>query len=222
MERLHCLLSDRLAARVLVCACPSEASSGSVGGAPPHRSGARDRSVLADSHTEWVVGPAKRGRRSTMASLAVARQRRCPVFRPFRDEPARSVVVYYYGPRRRRESVFSVCGENVGSLTALVLYPLVLESMLGISWQTRIWSIGYAAFIPLILGCAWLAWNSKPVSHAVAVSHSAGGTHTWVERGTWVLLAFVPSSLMLGVTTNLSISSRQYRCSGPFRSRSTF
>ena len=99
---------------------------------------------------------------------------------------------------------FLYAASNVGSLTALVLYPLAIESILGISWQTRIWSIGYAVFIPLMLGCAWLAWNSKAASHAAAVPHPAAGGHTWIERGTWILLAFVPSSLMLGVTTHLS------------------
>jgi hypothetical protein len=93
---------------------------------------------------------------------------------------------------------------NVGSLTALVLYPLAIESILGISWQTRIWSIGYAAFVPLMLGCAWLAWNSKSAPHAVAVPNSAVGDRTWIERVTWIFLAFIPSSLMLGVTTHLS------------------
>ena len=99
---------------------------------------------------------------------------------------------------------FLYAASNVGSLTALLLYPLAIESILGISWQTRIWSIGYAAFIPLMLGCAWLAWNSRPALHADVVPHSAAGGHTWIERGTWILLAFVPSSLMLGVTTHLS------------------
>jgi hypothetical protein len=99
---------------------------------------------------------------------------------------------------------FLYAASNVGSLTALVLYPLAIESILGISWQTRIWSIGFAAFVPLMLGCAWLAWNSKPAPHAVAVPHSAAGGRTWIERGIWILLAFIPSSLMLGVTTHLS------------------
>ena len=175
-----------------------------MGSASPHCSGARDRGVSADSHTEWLVGAAKWRGRATMASLAVARQRRCAVFRPFRDEPARSVVVYHHGHDDAENPYFLYAASNVGSLTALLLYPLAIESILGISWQTRIWSIGYAAFIPLMLGCAWLAWNSRPALHADVVPYSAAGRHTWIERGTWILLAFVPSSLMLGVTTHLS------------------
>jgi hypothetical protein len=99
---------------------------------------------------------------------------------------------------------FLYAASNIGSLTALLLYPLAIESMLGISWQTRIWSIGYAIFIPLMLGCAWLAWNSRSAPHPVAIPHSDAGGRTWIERGTWILLAFIPSSLMLGVTTHLS------------------
>jgi hypothetical protein len=55
-----------------------------------------------------------------------------------------------------------------------------------------------------MLGCAWLAWNSKSAPHAVAVPNSTSGDRTWIERVTWILLAFIPSSLMLGVTTHLS------------------
>ena len=99
---------------------------------------------------------------------------------------------------------FLYAASNIGSLAALVLYPLVIESTLGISWQTRIWTIGYSTFIPLMLGSAWLAWNSKQSLDAAVAPPAESAGLTRLERTRWIALAFIPSSLMLGVTTHLS------------------
>ena len=80
-----------------------------------------------------------------------------------------------------------------------------MESTLGISWQTRIWTIGYATFVPLMLGCAWLAWRSAGANQeVVAPAVRSAARNDWIERARWIALAFVPSSLMLGVTMHLS------------------
>ncbi|NLV32170.1 MAG: fused MFS/spermidine synthase [Acidobacteria bacterium] len=55
---------------------------------------------------------------------------------------------------------------NLGSLTAIAGYPLVVEPNLRLGNQTLIWSLLYVAFGALSAACAWRLWKSSP--HAVA------------------------------------------------------
>src|SRR5687768_17979278 len=43
---------------------------------------------------------------------------------------------------------------NAGSLVALMAYPTLIEPMLGLSRQARVWTIGYGLFVVLVLVCA--------------------------------------------------------------------
>ena len=93
---------------------------------------------------------------------------------------------------------------NAGSLLGLIAYPLLLEPLLTLRAQSQLWSIGYG-LLALLIGAA---------AYRVARSPSAGGANVQSRkvpvplagrrRARWVLLAFVPSSLMLSVTMHLS------------------
>lgn len=90
---------------------------------------------------------------------------------------------------------------NVGSLLALVAYPLVIEPHLTLSLQRSAWTAGYGAFALSVAGLVWLGMRGP----AVAILRAAPSVPTaWRERLVWVGLAAVPSSLMLGVTSHLS------------------
>lgn len=102
---------------------------------------------------------------------------------------------------------------NLGSLVALLAYPSLVEPNLWLSEQSGLWTGGYAFLIAMTCGCAvWARCRSVAVSTAVPSAHSA--ILTLDSTGTpgpglrrrlwWALLAFVPSSLMLGVTTHLT------------------
>ena len=58
------------------------------------------------------------------------------------------------GHRHADDPYFLYAAGNVGSLLALLAYPLVLEPHLSTSAQSRLWSIGYVAFVALTAGCA--------------------------------------------------------------------
>ncbi len=58
------------------------------------------------------------------------------------------------GHRHADDPYFLYAAGNVGSLLALLAYPLVLEPHLSTSAQSRLWSIGYVAFVALTTGCA--------------------------------------------------------------------
>ncbi len=102
---------------------------------------------------------------------------------------------------------------NLGSILALLAYPVLAEPLFRLGEQSWIWSGGYALLLLLIGGCAVLMWRdfaADPASAAPASADPAKGREkapapiTNLRRAHWVLLAFAPSSLLLGVTTHLS------------------
>src|SRR6476660_998049 len=100
---------------------------------------------------------------------------------------------------------FLYAASTLGSMIALLAYPAVIERTLTLSMQSRVWSACYVALIALVGACAAIAWtrNASPAAEPAARDGDAGHL-TILRRLRWVLLAFVPSSMLLGVTTYLS------------------
>jgi hypothetical protein len=116
--------------------------------------------------------------------------------------------------RTSEDPYYLYAASNAGSLTALLVYPFVLEPSLKLAQQTWVWMAGYGFLVLLVFGCAALVWklgnNEHPeqVSMREKASSAAGSSHLKVRdavtlwtRLRWITLAFVPSSLLLGVTT---------------------
>ncbi|MBM4285084.1 MAG: hypothetical protein FJ128_07525 [Deltaproteobacteria bacterium] len=98
---------------------------------------------------------------------------------------------------------------NLGSMTALAGYLVLVEPYLPLGSQARFWSAGYGALAVLVFGCAVLLWRSPASSPAAAATTSPitgadPAPPTLGRRLYWVLLALVPSSLMLGVTNHIT------------------
>ena len=108
-----------------------------------------------------------------------------------------------------RDPYFLYVASNIGSFIALIAYPTVVEPSLSLRDQSRFWTAGYSVFVVLLIGCAILSWRAG-VGRARAadadVNTAAVDTDrlTMRRRASWVGLAFIPSSLMLAVTTYLS------------------
>ena len=96
---------------------------------------------------------------------------------------------------------------NVGSMLALLGYPLVVEPSLSLARQSAFWTMGYGMLVMLSLACAWMVWKTSHVDPKAAEllvdfdGTGRPGVALWIR---WVALAFVPSSLMLGVTMYLT------------------
>jgi hypothetical protein len=88
---------------------------------------------------------------------------------------------------------------NLGSLLALVAYPVVVEPTLPLRQQTLDWSAGYLVFMALVASLGAALWRGAP-AHGPVVE-ADGARVRWSDRARWVALAAVPSSLMLGVTS---------------------
>ena len=101
-----------------------------------------------------------------------------------------------------RDPYFLYAVSNAGSMLALLGFPFLLEPALAVRTQNWIWAIGYAVLVALVITCAILLNGRKKVSSRSAVTEDQPlVTVAPAQRFEWVLLAFVPSSLMLGVTT---------------------
>ena len=92
---------------------------------------------------------------------------------------------------------------NVGSLIALLAYPVVVEPTLTLHDQTNGWSLGYGVFAVLAAILGIFIWRAANTATAEAPTETpvAAAPVSWRTRLTWLALAAIPSSLMLGVTT---------------------
>ncbi|MEP6493907.1 MAG: fused MFS/spermidine synthase [bacterium] len=114
---------------------------------------------------------------------------------------------------RSADPFWLYAASNVGSLIALLSYPLIVEPALGLHAQLRYWSIGYGLFVALALASMLVARRGMTAA-SVDVSLDAsvdtvkgdsGATPVTARRRLgWVLRSAVASSLLLSVTMQIS------------------
>ncbi|MDB5447751.1 MAG: putative spermine/spermidine synthase protein [Phenylobacterium sp.] len=107
-----------------------------------------------------------------------------------------------FAGREGREPYVLYAASNLGSLLALLAYPLVVEPALTLGAQTEGWSAGYAVFLVAVAVLAVTALRT--VEAAPALPHARTARPAWGERLRWMALAALPSSLMLGVTSYIT------------------
>lgn len=90
---------------------------------------------------------------------------------------------------------------NIGSFVGLVAYPLVVEPTLSVEAQSTLWSAGYVLLALLVLVCAFTL--PKVTVQNVAVAEKTPRPE-WRRIVHWVVLAAVPSGLMLSTTLHLT------------------
>jgi hypothetical protein len=90
---------------------------------------------------------------------------------------------------------------NLGSFGGLIAYPLLVEPLLPISEQRWLWSAGYAFLILLVIWCA----AGLPKSAAAQQTQvTASPVPDWRTVGGWIVLAAVPSGLILSTTLHIT------------------
>ena len=109
------------------------------------------------------------------------------------DEPVENPYILY-------------AASNAGSFLGLLAFPLILEPALRLGQQSRLWTIVFVISLVLMSLCGWLASKrtAREAREAREESVVTDPPIEWTERLRWVALAFVPSSLLLSVTTYLS------------------
>jgi SAM-dependent methyltransferase len=105
------------------------------------------------------------------------------------------------GHLRAADPYFLYAASNVGSFAALLGFPLLLEPTLTLGQQGWAWSMGYGLLAALVLACAAMVPARGAAGNPATVAAPAV---TARERLWWIVLAFVPSSLLLGLTTHVT------------------
>ena len=96
-----------------------------------------------------------------------------------------------------KDPYFLYAASNFGSFMALLSYPFLIEPNIPTSEQLLIWGFGLMALSVLFV---FLLPGLPEKPEASEVSSKASSS----QRANWILLAFVPSSLLLGVTLHIT------------------
>src|SRR5206468_6097955 len=100
--------------------------------------------------------------------------------------------------RSAGDPYFLYAASNIGSLLALLAYPVLIEPALTVRQQTRIWAILYGVFVVLAALSFVAAWRRRASRGTLLASPPAGetalrspGAGSWTRVGRWVALSFV-------------------------------
>lgn len=126
---------------------------------------------------------------------------------PFAVLSATAPLMQAWFARTGREDAadpyYLYAASNAGSMLALLGYPLLIEPVLGAGAQSHAWSFGFGLVAAAILACGLVA---RTAAHGVAdAAHLVASRQiTWRERITWIALAAIPSSLLVGATSHIT------------------
>jgi hypothetical protein len=90
---------------------------------------------------------------------------------------------------------------NLGSFAGLVAYPLLAEPLLAVSQQRWLWSLGYGLLVMLVAWCRLRLPQTTIASHA---DEAAGNRPDRRQIVGWIVLAAVPSGLILSTTLHIT------------------
>jgi hypothetical protein len=93
---------------------------------------------------------------------------------------------------------------NFGSFAGLVAYPLLVEPTLALNGQRWLWSGGYIILVGLVAGCAIMLPSRTLAAEEEAQEQEAAPPPDRRLVRRWILLAFVPSGLMLATSTYIT------------------
>lgn len=100
----------------------------------------------------------------------------------------------------RGEPYTLYAASNLGSFAGLISYPLIVEPLMGLGQQSLLWTVLYAVLVVLVAACAL----TVPGSAVEAMPEETSPPPTLRQSLQWVMLAAVPSGLMLSTTTHLT------------------
>ena len=104
-----------------------------------------------------------------------------------------------------KDPYFLYAASNVGSFSALLSYPFLVEPFTGLSQQTNVWSLLFVVLIVMISVCAVLLLrtpNMLPSYTAADASRESAPSRR--DALIWVALGAVPSALLVAVTAHIS------------------
>lgn len=106
--------------------------------------------------------------------------------------------------RDANDPYFLYSASNAASLIILCAYPFLIEPNTRLGGQTFSWTVGYILFLAMLILTALILLRRLAPTTAANTIQLEGEIATWKQKTFWVFLAFIPSSLMLGVTSYIT------------------
>ena len=98
---------------------------------------------------------------------------------------------------------FLYAASNVGSFLALLAYPFAIEPFSRLGQQTWTWAALFIVLIALIAWCGLLMLRSPRTAESAA-AEAPSAPPTLRDAAIWIVLAAVPSALLISVTAHIS------------------
>jgi hypothetical protein len=92
---------------------------------------------------------------------------------------------------------------NIGSLLALLSYPVFFEVQFTRHQQSTFWSWGLVLFVLFCGGCAFQVWRRNPPGTVANAAAPTDVMPAWPERVLWLALPAVATLLLLATTNKL-------------------
>ncbi len=113
------------------------------------------------------------------------------------------------GHKNAADPYFMYAASNLGSLLALLSYPLVLEPVFGVRSLSWVWAGGFVVLLAAIGLCLLVASREQRgvadnIGEDDAAVTAVVAPLTWTRRAGWVGLALVPSALLTAFTTHIA------------------
>ncbi|WP_447764926.1 spermidine synthase [Sphingopyxis panaciterrae] len=111
---------------------------------------------------------------------------------------------WFAADTRAGDPYYLYAASNLGSFGGLISYPALVEPNLPLAAQSWGWTAGYALLVLLVGASAAARWRGGAVRHDEAAAENGEPRPTLRRQIHWLLIAAVPSGLMLSTTTHLT------------------
>ncbi len=108
---------------------------------------------------------------------------------------------WFAADTRAGDPYYLYAASNLGSFAGLLSYPALVEPTMPLAAQSWGWTAGYALLVLLVAGAAAARWHGGAESHAAVTGEPRPTLRRQIH---WLLIAAVPSGLMLSTTTHLT------------------
>ena len=108
------------------------------------------------------------------------------------------------GHRHANDPYFLYQASNLGSTIGLLSYPFVIEPFVGLRAQGELWRFGYLAFLVMVAVALVAVGKTRTAAPGAANPETTivpAEPISWRRRVRWILLAAIPSTWMLAVTS---------------------
>ena len=149
------------------------------------------------------ASPPPRGRNSGCSGCTVSIG--LPFFALSANAPLLQAWFARTGHSSAKDPYFLYAASNVGSFLALLSYPFLVEPFTRLGQQTQFWSQLFYVLIALIAASGVLLVRLRNTLAPVASTHEVlEAVISWRDTAIWIVLAAIPSALLIAVTAHIS------------------